>query len=73
MKKNQYIAPVVIAVLFIGYCIFYGYVISLSEIPKIVKIIFTVIPICMIISMIFVLIERIKEIRKGENDDISKY
>jgi uncharacterized membrane protein len=41
--------------------------------PFVARIVFVAIPVVMIIVMIYTLIERIKEIRKGENDDLGKY
>ena len=74
MKKNPYIAPIVIAVLFILYFVFYGYMGTLiDDMPLVARLVFIAIPVVMIITMICVLIERIKEIRKGENDDLGKY
>lgn len=73
MKKNPYIAPIVIALLFILYFAFYGYMSSMLTMPFAAKVIFIAIPVVMIIVMVCTLIERIKEIRKGENDDLGKY
>lgn len=74
MKKNPYIAPIVIALFFIVYFIFYGYMGTLIDgMPLVARLIFIAIPVVMIITMVCVLIERIKEIRKGENDDLGKY
>ncbi len=74
MKKNPYIAPIVITVLFILYFVFYGYISTLIDnMPPVARVVFIAIPVAMIIAMVCVLVERIKEIRKGENDDLSKY
>ena len=74
MKKNPYIAPIVVAVLVVLYFIFYGYMATVIDgMPFVARIVFMVIPVVMIIVMIYTLIERIKEIRKGENDDLGKY
>ena len=74
MKKNPYIAPIVVAVLVVLYFIFYGYMATVIDgMPFVARIVFMVIPMVMIIVMIYTLIERIKEIRKGENDDLGKY
>ena len=74
MKKNPYIAPIVVAVLFILYFVFYGYMSTLIDnMPPVARVVFIAIPVAMIIAMVCVLVERIKEIRKGENDDLSKY
>ena len=74
MKKNPYIAPIIVAVLVVLYFIFYGYMATVIDgMPFVARIVFMVIPVVMIIVMIYTLIERIKEIRKGENDDLGKY
>jgi hypothetical protein len=71
MKKI--IAPFIIAVLFIVF--FIGLMIAcfLSEEPDFIKIIGAVVFLSLIGVSIFVLIERIKEIRSGEEDDLGKY
>ena len=73
MKKNPYIAPVIIAVRVILYFVGYGWAIVNFDMPLFTKCIFAVIPIVFITGMIFTLKERIKEIKKGENDDLGKY
>ena len=74
MKKNPYIAPIVVAVLVVLYFIFYGYMATVIDgMPFVARIVFMAIPVVMIIVMIYTLIERIKEIKKGENDDLGKY
>ena len=74
MKKNPYIAPIIVAVLVVLYFIFYGYTATaIDGMPFVARIVFMAIPVVMIIVMIYTLIERIKEIRKGENDDLGKY
>ena len=73
MKKNPYIAPVVISLFVILYFIGYGWAVTTFEMPILTKCIFIIIPVVLIAGMIFTLKERIKEIKKGENDDLSKY
>ena len=71
MKK--YLAPIVIAVLLIIYEILYfGIIISFIS-SILLKILIGIIPAAFAGIMIFVLIERIKEIRSGEEDDLGKY
>lgn len=74
MKKQnkKLIAPIVISVLFVIYFIVYfGFLITLFD--GFWKYILGVIPIVLAILMIAVCVERIKEIRSGEEDDLSKY
>ncbi len=71
MKK--YLAPLVVAVLMIIYFIVYFSIfIMLIENP-VFKVLLGMIPAIFSGIMIYVLIERIKEIRSGEEDDLSKY
>ena len=71
MKK--YLAPIVIAVLLIIYEILYFGIIILFISSILLKILIGIIPAAFAGIMISVLIERIKEIRSGEEDDLSKY
>ena len=74
MKKNPYIAPIIVAVLVVLYFVFYGYMTTTVDgMPFVARVVFVAIPVVMIIVMVCTLIERIKEIRKGENDDLGKY
>ena len=71
MKK--YLAPILAAIFMIAYFIVYfGFIITLIE-SMIFKIIIGILPIVFAGVMIFVLIERIKEIRSGEENDLGKY
>ena len=74
MKKNPYIAPIIVTVLVVLYFIFYGYMTTMVDgMPFVARVVFVAIPVVMIIVMVYTLIERIKEIKKGENDDLGKY
>ena len=71
MKK--YLAPLVVAVLMIIYFIVYFSIfIMLIENP-VFKVLLGTIPAILSGIMIYVFIERIKEIRSGEEDDLGKY
>ena len=66
------IAPVVISVLVIlYYVVYFGFLISLLD--GIWKYAFGIFPVVLSAVMVKVCIERINEIKKGEEDDISKY
>ena len=66
------IAPIVITVLsIIYYVVYFGFLISV--VSGIFRVILGIVPIILSALMVKVCIERIKEIKKGENDDISKY
>ena len=70
--RKKMIAPIVISVFMIlYYIIYFGYLVLLLE--GIFKYVFGIIPIMLSILIIKVCIERINEIKGGEEDDISKY
>ncbi len=70
--KKKMIAPILITVILILYYIaYFGILISL--LGGIWKYVLGIIPLLFSGIMIYVCIERINEIRKGEEDDISKY
>lgn len=72
--RKKMAAPIIIAVLLILWYI--GMAIAcfcIPEIPFIFKILMAIIPAAIFGVISFVLAERIKEIRSGEEDDLSKY
>lgn len=74
MKRNfkKLIAPIVVAVIMILYFIVYfGFLITLLN--SYLKYILAIVPIVLSAVTVYVCIERINEIRSGEEDDISKY
>lgn len=77
MKKDSkkimgaVISAVSIALFFVGYALLFIFVIP--DVPTLMKVGITVIYALPILVLIIVLTERIKEIRKGEEDDLSKY
>ncbi len=76
MKKQtkKLIAPIVITILLVCYFVFYIYwSLLIYEIPLFINILLIVVSIGLIILNIYMLIERIKEIKGGEEDDLSKY
>ena len=71
-RNKKMIAPIVVTIITVLYYILYfAFIISL--INGVWKYLLGIIPLIFSILMIAVLIERIKEIKKGEEDDISKY
>ncbi|GMO67956.1 MAG: hypothetical protein Ta2A_16000 [Treponemataceae bacterium] len=83
---KKIIAPVIVIILVIAYCAaFFLWPFGLAALvaeaemekdaffPLVVMILFIVIPVAVVFGSIYVLIERIKEINKGEEDDLSKY
>ncbi len=70
--KKKMIAPIIITAIFlIYYVIYFAFLIFWLE--GILKYAFGIIPVLLSIVMIYVCIERIEEIKEGEEDDISQY
>jgi len=70
--RNKMKAPIIITIIVVlYYVVYFGLLITLIE--GIWKYLLGIIPILFSIVMIKVCIERINEIKKGEEDDISKY
>ena len=70
--KKKMIAPIVVTILMILYYIaYFGFLITLVE--GFFKYALGIIPLAFSAVMIKVCIERINEIKKGEENDLSKY
>ena len=70
--QKKMIAPVVVALILIAYyLIYFGFLISLLD--GLFKLVLGVLPIAFTSVIIMVLIERIKEIKEGEEDDLGQY
>ena len=70
--KKKIRAPIIVSILMIlYYVVYFGVLISLLD--GVFKYAFGIIPIIFSVVMIKVCIERINEIKGGEEDDISKY
>ena len=75
MKKHgkKMIAPIVITVLVILYFIaYFGFLIYLID-NIVLKLLSGIIPALLAAVMIYVCMQRIKEIKGGEEDDLSQY
>jgi len=71
-KRKKMTAPIVVTVIMVlYYVIYFGFLITLLD--GIWKYALGVIPIIFSAVMVKVWLERINEIKKGEEDDISKY
>ncbi len=71
---KKIITPIIIALIVIGYFIFWGVGFitnAVTDFPM--AIIAIIIPVLLCGAMIYVTIQRINEIRSGEEDDLSKY
>lgn len=74
MRGKKMIAPVIITILFVLYYAGFACICFFIEgIPLILKILFGAIPLILAAVCVYVLIERIEEIRSGEEDDLSQY
>ena len=74
MNKKKLIAPIVITVIILIYYIGFAVICFIGEgIPLLAKLIGGVIPLILAGVCIYILIERINEIKSGEEDDLSQY
>ncbi len=73
-KTKKMIEPVVIVAMISIYYIAIGVIFAyMNGVPTLAKIIALVVPALLTGVAITVLVQRIKEIKKGEDDDLSKY
>jgi len=70
---RKIIAPVIITLILIAYYFVFGGFIVKLDIPVTTKILAAVIPFLLTGVTVYVMVERIKEIRSGEEDDLGKY
>ena len=71
-KRKGYVAPIVITVILLLYiAVYFGVLIAL--LPGFWKYVLLIIPIAIAGVLIYVCIERMKEIRSGEEDDLGQY
>lgn len=71
--KRRWIAPIVITVLMVLYFVLYFGVIIAMIPPVWAKVALGVAPLALAAVMLGVCIQRIREIRSGEEDDLGKY
>lgn len=71
--SRKMIAPIVITVLMVMYYVGFFVTCIFMPMPAALKLLFGLAPILLTGVCIFVLAERIKEIRSGEEDDLSQY
>ena len=70
--KKKMIAPIVVSVIVVLYWVLY-FSILIALLDGIWKIVLGIVPLALSAVMVKACIERIQEILKGEEDDISKY
>ena len=72
VNRKKLLAPIIVTVIMVlYYVVYFGFLISLLE--GIWKYALGIIPLIFSAVMVKVCIERINEIKKGEEDDLSKY
>ena len=72
LHKKKMIAPIIATVILIlYYVVYFGFLISLID--GVWKYVLGIIPLVFSGIMIYVCAERIREIKKGEEDDLSQY
>ena len=72
MHRKKMVAPIIIAVIVVlYYAAYFGLLIT--SLDGIWKYVLGIVPVLLSAVMVKVCIERIKEIKDGEEDDISKY
>jgi uncharacterized membrane protein len=72
-SNKKLIAPIIITILLIIYLSTFVITCFCISVTIVWKIIGSLIPLALISVSVYVLMERIKEIRSGEEDDLSKY
>jgi hypothetical protein len=70
---NKKIAPIIVVICLTGYYIIGVTILTKLNLPNIIIIIAIIVSILITIITIAVLVERIKEINGGEEDDLGKY
>lgn len=70
---KKMIAPIIVTVITLLYYVGFAVLLMLVALPAIVKIIGAFLSLVLAVVSIYVVVERIKEIRSGEEDDLSKY
>lgn len=73
MRTKKLIAPIIITILLVLYFLGFAVACFLLVMPIFAKLLGLVIPGALIGVSVFVLAERINEVRSGEEDDLSNY
>jgi len=76
MNKNhakKVIAPVVVSLILAGYYLSIGFVLLKFDFPIFIKVIVLIASILLTGVVIMVLVQRLKEIKGGVEDDLGKY
>ena len=71
--NKKMVAPIIITIVFLAYLLIYGILVVKAAEWSPALILFAIPLIALGIGMVYVLITRIREIRSGEEDDLSNY
>ena len=71
-KRKNFLAPIIVTIIMVLYYIAY-FGLLIWALDGVWKYVLGIIPIALSAVMIAVCVERIKEIKEGEEDDLSKY
>ena len=71
--RKKMVAPIIITILFLAILAGYGTVYFMIDLPIGVQLLLASILVALAVAMIFVLVGRIREIKGGEEDDLSNY
>ena len=72
MKLKKLVAPIIVTVIMVlYYVVYFGFLMTLLE--GLWRYVFALVPLAFSVITVKVCIERIHEIRNGEENDISKY
>ena len=72
LHKKKMVAPIVVAVIMVVYCVLY-FGLLMWLLNGIWRYALGIVPLAFSGVMIYVCVQRIREIRKGEEDDIGQY
>ncbi len=74
MHRGKLVAPIIVGALLIAwFCFWVATCFSVPELPLRTKLAGALIPLALIAVTVFVMIQRIREIRSGEEDDLGNY
>ena len=73
MHAKKLVAPIIITAIMVLFLLAYVVGCFFVDGPVLIKLAFSLIPLALMGVSVFVLIERIHEVRSGEEDDLSKY
>ena len=73
IHTKKMIAPIIIVFLILAYYIAFGVFFVKFAAPLILKLIGIIVPAVLSAAFIWLLVQRIKEIKGGEEDDLGKY